>query len=189
MQEHSHRKGQLTMLVRQDFKCTTLKNADYGQMLMFEFGGDEVVRGVKGYLQGNDGNKIDYFAAFAPPHSGDKDIPILHEIKNLHNLPALDITEAVEIIPSLNPTDISCEALWQQDCIGKLFLLPSSTFLGVTSNGGFGRPCFLNLDTGEILLNIDGDQKVYHTRRWRLINKKHIETESILHEHKVAKPE
>ena len=160
------------MQTDRDYGLKQFNQADYGSLLIATIAQKGIVRGLKAFAT-DDKDRVDYFVTLGPltEYEGKGKVPAVYDPIALRNRPVVDITNSCRFLPSLAPNDILPELPSTANSLGLAFLLEDSILLGVrfSTGGGSWSTSYLNMETGELLPQIEHDH-VYATRRWRLVS-------------------
>lgn len=173
------------MELRRGCSVITLGKADHGSLLIVKSQSDDIVRGIKAYLE-HDNEKLERFITVGPFGEGKINYPCLYNLTEYFpNQTALDISGSCVFTPSLAPEDLTEVHPYTNYYIGCVFFCPEKTFLGFSTPGPEGyrwEMGYLNLETGQIIPRIE-DRRVIISRKWRLVEKTETSDPKVLFEH------
>ncbi len=137
----------------------------FGQVLITQLG-DDLVRGIKAYYLGEDGERHEFFVTVGPFVREHGHRPVVYLGEDVAESLAIDVTEHCQIKPSLLPQDISSEPPKGDDGVGMLLVGSNRSLLKAANFGraGGAQVSYLNLESGE--LSDLPDDRFVALRRW-----------------------
>ena len=153
------------MKIHSNVNVGPVSDLAYGQVLITQLG-DDLVRGLKAYHIGEDGERNDFFVTVGPFVREHGHRPVVYLGEDVAASVAIDVTEHCLIKPSFLPQDISSEPPKGDEGVGTLLIGSKQSLLKAANFGraGAGQVAYLNLANGE--LSDLPDDKFVALQRW-----------------------
>ncbi len=158
------------MNVEQEFPTKRFAEADHGALLNVMFGRSKVVRGLKAFHVGENGERNDFFVSIGPFLAEHGERPVVYAPSDLSEEHVLDVTGSFRIQPSLTAGDLGVDHVSAEEPMGTLLLDENRTYMRVANFGRAGphQFAYLDLSSGEIV-TLDAEDSFLATRRWRIV--------------------
>ena len=157
------------MQVEQKFPTKRFAQAEHGALVNALLGRGKVVRGMKAFHRGENGEPSDYFVTIGPFFAEHGERPVVYEPEDLVEEQVLDLTAGFRLQPSLASEDIAVEDAGAEDPKGVLLLAEGRTLMRVANFGRAGphQFAYLDLATGEIA-DLPAEGSYLATHRWHI---------------------
>ncbi len=158
------------MNVEQEFPTKRFAEAEHGALLNVMFGRSKVVRGLKAFHVGENGERSDFFVSIGPFLTEHGERPVVYAPTDLSEEHVLDVTGSFRIQPSLTAGDLGVDHVSAEEPMGALLLDENRTYMRVANFGRAGPQQFAYLDlaSGEIV-SLGENDSFLATRRWRIV--------------------
>ena len=180
--------GEGHMQVEFPYTLTRFDQVDYGAVLLTQLASGPVIRAVKAFTTGEDGNRFDHLVSIGPFGDDISDRPVMYLPDALRDGPVLDVTSQCHFRPCVEPEDLQrLDGYSSRDLVGRVVLLKNDILLGVVCPGAGGSwdAVFLSVQTGEIVFRLPDDGAMVSSR-WNLIAPRKNAPPVLLLKHRVS---